>query len=102
MGGAGEDSGIPHADVLVDFAEAVLDPDEGRLEKARKALIDAMGEAALVDAAAVAGNFNAIDRVADSTGIPLEAEKAEMTADFRSQLGIDGFGRSGSEDAAAE
>ncbi len=102
MGGAGDDSGIPHASVLIEFAEAVLDPDEGRIERARKAVVDAMGEEALVDAAAVAGNFNAIDRVADSTGIPLEPEKAAMTEDFRSALGIDDFGKPKGGEAAAE
>ena len=38
----------------------------------------------MTDTAAVAALFNAIDRVADSTGIPLEDGKAEATADFRS------------------
>lgn len=102
MGEAGDDSGIPHASLLIEFAEAVLDPDENRIVRARKAIVDTMGEAALVDAAAVAGNFNAIDRVADSTGIPLEPEKAAMTEDFRSALGINDFGKSGSSEAAAE
>jgi hypothetical protein len=43
------------------------------------------------DAAGVVGLFNAIDRIADATGIPLEAEKAEASADFRAALGIDRF-----------
>jgi hypothetical protein len=45
----------------------------------------------LVDAAGVVGLFNAIDRVADATGIPLEPEKAEASADFRAALGLDRF-----------
>ena len=40
-----------------------------------------MGDAALVDAAAIVATFNAIDRVADSTGIPIEDGKAAATAD---------------------
>ena len=51
-----------------------------------------MGGAACADAAGVAALFNAIDRVADATGIPLEAEKAAMTEGMRAQLGIDEFG----------
>ena len=47
--------------------------------------------AALVDAAAVAALFNGIDRVADATGIPLEDEKAESTAEIRAAIGIDDF-----------
>lgn len=54
-------------------------------------MISAVGEAGLVDAAAVAANFNSIDRVADSTGIPLEDEKAALTEDFRDTLGINAF-----------
>jgi len=47
-----------------------------------------MGDAALVDSAAIAATFNAIDRVADATGILIEDAKAEATADFRAALGI--------------
>jgi alcohol dehydrogenase class IV len=85
--------GIPHGRLLVEFAEAVLDvdADAGRLINARAAIVDAMGAAALVDSAAVAGLFNAIDRVADSTGIPLEEDKAEVSADLRDELGINEF-----------
>jgi hypothetical protein len=35
--------------------------------------------------------FNAIDRVADATGTPLEDWKAEATSDVRSAIGIDEF-----------
>jgi hypothetical protein len=45
----------------------------------------------VVDAAAVVGLFNAIDRVADATGIPLEPEKAAASADFRAGLELDRF-----------
>jgi hypothetical protein len=55
-------------------------------------VIEAMGGAALSDAAGVAALFNAIDRVADATGIPLEDDKAAMTQAMRAQLGIDDFG----------
>ncbi len=45
----------------------------------------------MVDAAAVVAGFDAITRVADGTGIPLEPAKAEATADWRDALGIDAF-----------
>ena len=44
-----------------------------------------------MDADAVVGLFNAIDRVADATGFPFEAEKAQASADFRAGLGLDRF-----------
>jgi hypothetical protein len=76
---------------LLDFAEAILGSDEGRLGRARAAIVAAMGARALVDAAAVAGLFNAIDRVADATGTPLEEAKAADTAALREAIGIDEF-----------
>ena len=50
---------------------------------------------AFVDAAAVVANYSALDRVADATGIPLEAAKQAGTADLRTELGIDRFRPSG-------
>ena len=85
------DAGVPHGRLLVEFAEAVLGEDEAALARVRAALGEAIGPAGLVDAAAVVGLFNAIDRVADATGIPLEAEKAAASADFRTALGVDRF-----------
>jgi hypothetical protein len=86
-----DDAGVPHGRLLVEFAEAVLGGDDAALAGARIALRAAIGPAGLVDAAAVVGLFNAIDRVADATGIPLEAEKLEASADFRAALGVDRF-----------
>jgi hypothetical protein len=90
-GVARNDGGVPHGRLLVAFAEAVLGGDEEVLARARAALHAAVGPAGLVDAAGVVGLFNAIDRVADATGIPLEAEKLEASADFRAALGVDRF-----------
>ncbi len=102
LGESPDDSGIANAGLLVEFAEAVVGADPARLDAARAAVIATLGEAALMDAAAVAGCFNAIDRVADATGIPLEDEKAEMTKDMRAQLGIDAFGQAPAMQAAGE
>lgn len=76
---------------MIEFAEAVLGDDDTRLQAARKAIHDTLGADAVVDSAGVAGLFNAIDRIADSTGAPLEADKAEMTAGLREEIGIDAF-----------
>ena len=76
---------------MIEFAESVLTDDNARLQAARQAIHDALGADAVVDSAGVAGLFNAIDRIADSTGAPLEADKAEMTAGLRADIGIDAF-----------
>lgn len=97
LGEGGETSGIPDAALLIEFAEAALDPDDGRMAAARQAVQTTLGGAALADAAGVAALFNAIDRVADSTGIPLEDEKAAATVNERAALGIDKFGHTAAE-----
>jgi phosphoribosylaminoimidazole-succinocarboxamide synthase len=88
--GAG-DGNIRHGALLVAFADAVLGGDDKRLSAIRCEIRTTMGDAALVDAAAIAATFNAIDRVADSTGIQIEDAKAEATVDLRSALGLDAF-----------
>ena len=90
-GAAEGDGGVPSGDLLIAFAEAVLGEDDRALAPARAALMAALGPPGLGDAAAVVGLFNAIDRVADATGIPLEPEKAAASADFRADLDLDRF-----------
>jgi len=63
---------VPHANELTAFAEAVASFDEARLTQARRELLEVAGEAVLVDAAGVAGNFQRMVRIADSMGIPVE------------------------------
>lgn len=94
-GGSG-DGNIPHGALLVRFAEAVLS-DDPALSGIRAEMRRKLGDAAVVDAAAIVATFNAIDRVADSTGIPIEDAKAQATADFRSALGINAFAESRGE-----
>ena len=88
---------------MIEFAEAILGDDDDRLQVARRAIHDTLGADAVGDSAGVAGLFNAIDRIADSTGAPLEADKAEMTAALREEIGIDAFAaRKEALDAAAK
>ena len=90
-GAVDSNGGVPHGDLLIRFAEAVLGDDDTAPARARDALMTALGPPGLVDAAGVVGLFNAIDRVADATGIPLEPEKAAASADFRAALDLDRF-----------
>ena len=76
---------------MIDYAEAVLGDDDARLQAAQQAIHNALGPDAVVDSAGVAGLFNAIDRVADATGAPLEEDKAEISAVLRAEIGIDAF-----------
>lgn len=82
---------MPHGLTLMRYGEAVLGDDALALATARSRVREAVGEAGTIDAAAVIGIFNAVVRVADATGIPLEAHKAEISVDLRRELGIDAF-----------
>jgi len=90
-GAAASDTRVPHGRILIEFAEAVVGADDTRLGRARDAVATAMGVTALVDAAGIVGFFNAIDRVADATGTPLDAHVLADTASMRKELGIDAF-----------
>ena len=91
IGKANGDGGIPDGALLIAFAEAVVGNDDAALAEARNAVLDTLGAAALVDACGVAATFNAIDRVADSTGIPIDEKRIEPSAGLRDRLGIDRF-----------
>ena len=93
---AGFDAGveIPHAAALAAFAEAVVLRDWERVAKARAVLLDALGEAGLVDAAAVTTAFHGFVRVADATGIPFETASGwRDLPELREQAGVNAFPR---------
>jgi hypothetical protein len=50
-----------------------------------------LGDAAFVDACAAIASFNAVVKVADGTGIPIEDWKVERTRDIRAALAIDSY-----------
>jgi len=86
-------SDVPHDGVLLAFADAVIGGDSAAIGRAREAVRATIGDAGLIDAAAVIGGFDGITRIADATGIPMEPEKIEATADFLAALDIGRFRR---------
>ncbi len=95
IGRADGDGGVPGGQLLRDFAGAILSGDDDQLTRAREACRAAFGDAGMVDAAAVAAQFDAIDRVADATGMYLDDAALDDTADIRATLGIDAFRNAG-------
>lgn len=91
LGKSGFDSGVPNGDPLVAFSEAVLGRDPERLRAARERLAAAMSPAAVADAAAVAGNFQMMDRIANGCGIALDAIYEKSTRRYRKDLNMDAF-----------
>ena len=75
------DAGLPHGAALLAFVDAVSGWDDAALEVVRDRLAREAGEAFMIDAAAVAANFEMMTRVADGTGARHPAHAlAERTA----------------------
>lgn len=75
---AAESSQLQWAKELMDFAAAIASRDESELLRARTVLLTAAGAEVVVDAACVAANFQRMVRIADSSGIPVDAERQPM------------------------
>lgn len=105
-GAAAKDTGIPGAEALVAFVEATLargvggpsgagstaEAADAAVAEARARVASELGEAAMIDAAAVIGNFERMVRIADGIGIPLDAPVQVATEAVRAELGLDDFG----------
>ena len=72
--------GLEHGDALLRFANACGERDDDELAAARGALVAETDEAFMVDAAAVAANFEMMTRLADGTGAAMPAERLERSA----------------------
>lgn len=101
-GSVGEgDGGVASGTELLRFAEAATRGNDD-LVAARRALIDAVGGSAFVEAAATVAIFNGLVRVADSTGIPLDRGTQSNSSSFRESLGLNEFGGARNTKPAAE
>jgi hypothetical protein len=72
--------GLDHGDALLAFASACGGTDDIELAAARNALVAETDEAFMVDAAAVAANFEMMTRLADGTGAAMPAERLANSA----------------------
>ncbi len=93
--GSDVQSGVPFQDELLAFAEVALGDDDEQITRAREALRTKMGDAAVVDSAAVIANFQRMVRIADGAGIPLDTPVAVVTTTIRSELGLNSYSTSG-------
>ena len=89
--GDGVATGIPGDKALLAFAEVCLGDDATAIAGARRQVSEELGEAAMVDSACIIANFQRMVRIADGTGIPLDAQMAAITADLRKDLGINDY-----------
>lgn len=82
------DVGLAHGDELLRFATACGGRDDRELESARAALVTAAGESFMVDAAAVAANFEMMTRLADGTGAALPPSRLARSVREIDVMGI--------------
>ncbi len=80
-------TGIEHGDELLRFATACGERDDDELAAARNAVVATTDEAFMIDAAAVAANFEMMTRLADSTGARMPSDVLEARA---AQIGVMG------------
>jgi hypothetical protein len=85
--GAG-DTRIDHGDALLAFATACTQRDDEAVAAARAALTVETDEAFMVDAAAVAANFEMMTRLADGTGARLRPARVERSATAVEIMGV--------------
>src|SRR5438046_9609410 len=98
--GFAESLDIPHAAAPVEFAEAVVLRDAHRIATVREKLRTALGEAGLVDAAAIVAAFHGFVRIADATGIPYTtAAQGRDAPEVRERAGVNEFYRVRDEQA---
>jgi hypothetical protein len=69
----------------------VLGTDDEALGRERLALRAVLSPEAFVDACAVIGAFNVVDRIADATGIPLDSVLVAASGDIRAELDLARF-----------
>ena len=76
---------------LLRLVETVLGRSDAPLGDVQDSIISDLGPAALVDAAAVLGNFEMMNRVAEGSGIPIPQQAIEYESDMVEQLGLLGL-----------
>ena len=82
---------IPGGVGLLRFIDAVLARSGAGIQATSEVVRAELGEAGLIDAAAVIGNFQMMNRVADGTGMPTGRGSRIRNAALIDLLGLDRF-----------
>lgn len=82
---------IPGGVALLGLVDAVLTRSTAEIKAASEVVRSEVGEAGLVDAAAVIGNFQMMNRVADGTGMPTGRGSRIRHAALIDLLGLERF-----------
>ena len=73
------------------ITELTMTKEWEQLSQTREEAAQIIGEQKVVDTLVVASAFNGITRVADATGIPLDVDTENNTAQMRTDTGIQSF-----------
>ena len=79
---------VPHQDLLLDLAEAVVERDDGAAAALRPRMIEALGVAGYLDACGVVAGFHGFTRVADCAGVPLDERYLAEADAVKAQTGV--------------
>jgi len=85
------DGGVEQGGVLRRFVVALLKGSDAELEGARRELIQAFGPERAGQAARIVASFDGINRVADATGIRLDAEISGPAGQMIEELRLSEF-----------
>ena len=88
---ASEGVGVPFGPQLIRFAESIALRDVESVNQSRQELYDLAGKRVVVDAAAVAANFQRMVRIADSIGISVDDMQSEIGQLVRKELNLERF-----------
>lgn len=80
---------LPGGRELLGYVDAIMLGDD--IAAARAQVIAALGESAAVDAAAVTGNFEMMNRIADGVGMPVGGGTRRRMKQIISDLELDRF-----------
>lgn len=87
----GVEIGVEHGAELTRFATACAEPDDAELVLARETLVAVTDVEFMIDAAAVAANFEMMTRLADATGARMPTSRLDSSADAIDVLGVAKF-----------
>jgi hypothetical protein len=96
------DGGVVHGARIVAFTEAVMRGDAVAIREQRAKLGEVLSPEAIVDVAGVIASFNVVDRIADSTGIPLDPMLQSISEAVRDELELGRFTSSANTPGASE
>ena len=87
------DSGLPGSVAMLALVDATLANDDDAATVARRAINEQLGHEATPEVAAVIGNFEMMNRIADGTGTPISARAREYLTRELDDIGLGDIAR---------